>query len=104
MKDTAEESQGPDRARAGSTSHHLTLVACGPDKPRFASLAVEGDLVIGRHESCQLSLSSPKVSRFHARFARRGACVTVEDLGSRHGTWVAGRRVERAELELGASV
>jgi DNA-binding NtrC family response regulator len=103
MRETADDSQGPDSARAGSAPH-LTLVAYGPDKPRFASLAVEGDLVIGRHESCQLSLASPKVSRFHARFARRGARLTVEDLGSRHGTWVAGRRVERAELELGASV
>jgi DNA-binding NtrC family response regulator len=103
MQDTAEESQQPERARSGSIAY-LTLVAWGPDRPRFASLALEGDLVIGRHESCQLSLSSPKVSRFHARFARRGARLTVEDLGSRHGTWVSGQRVERAELELGASV
>ncbi len=103
MQETAEESSG---LAYGASAHaaDLALVACGPDRPRSVTLESARDVVIGRHESCQLSLSSPKLSRFHARFVRRGAHVIVEDLGSRHGTWVAGQRVERAELALGASV
>jgi DNA-binding NtrC family response regulator len=103
MQETAEENSGLSNIGVGSRGD-LTLVACGPDRPRSVTLAAERDVVIGRHESCQLSLSSPKLSRFHARFVRRGAHVVVEDLGSRHGTWLAGQRVERAELALGASV
>jgi DNA-binding NtrC family response regulator len=51
-----------------------------------------------------VSLPHPALSRFHARFVRSGASVVVEDLSSRHGTWIAGKRIQRAELELGSAV
>ena len=34
------------------------------------------------------------MSRLHAQFRRRGATVTVEDAGSRNGTWVNGQLVQ----------
>src|SRR5438477_620171 len=55
-------------------------------------------LVVGRGEEAGLRLDSPIVSRTHARFTRRDGALAVEDLASSNGTFVAGRRVERATL------
>jgi DNA-binding NtrC family response regulator len=100
MQETAEDAHpgAPTTSRG-----ELTLVAFGPDRLHSVALCPETEVVVGRDASCQLSLTNPALSRFHARFARHGARVTLEDLGSRNGTWLYGNRVERAELALGAS-
>lgn len=46
------------------------------------------NLVAGRAPGCEILLPYAKVSRQHARFTRVSGVVTVEDLGSRHGTQV----------------
>ncbi len=102
MHETTDQGLSP--AQPTPVPHRLALIVCGPDGPRAVPLEAERELVIGRHTSCQLSLPHPSLSRYHARFSWRAGVLTVEDLGSRHGTWVAGRRVERAELSLGGSV
>src|SRR5262249_48181536 len=104
VQNTTED--GRLRGQPGPMQHgeDLTLIVCGADGPRSVSLRAGGELVIGRHDSCQLSLPIPTLSRFHARFVRRGESVTVEDLGSRHGTWLSGQRIERAELQPGSAV
>lgn len=70
----------------------------------IASDAPSRSWVIGRSSSCDAVCLHPSVSRRHARVAVRGGCWTVEDLGSRNGTWVDGTRVERARLVAGAEV
>ena len=45
----------------------------------------EGEFVVGRNASCQLSLDDPLVSRRHALFGVLPDQVTIEDLGSRNG-------------------
>jgi hypothetical protein len=57
-----------------------------------------GSLLIGRHPVTDLTLQDPSVSRVHAWIHRVNGVDRVEDLGSRHGTFVCGRRVERARL------
>ncbi len=54
---------------------------------------VEGEFVVGRNASCQLSLDDPLVSRRHATFNVHADSVTVEDLGSRNGVMVNGERI-----------
>jgi len=53
----------------------------------------EGEFVVGRNASCQLSLDDPLVSRRHGVFTVRADTVTVEDLGSRNGVSVNGERI-----------
>ncbi len=54
---------------------------------------------VGRHPTNQLRVDEDSISRFHARVVRSGEEFFVEDLGSRNGTFVAGKRVTRAKLE-----
>jgi len=53
----------------------------------------DGSLTVGRSSSCQLFLDDPLVSRKHAIFLVGGTGVTVEDLQSRNGVLVNGRRI-----------
>jgi pSer/pThr/pTyr-binding forkhead associated (FHA) protein len=54
----------------------------------------DGEHLAGRDRDLTVWLDSPKVSRRHARIvvSRRGS--TIEDLGSKNGTYVA-RRADR---------
>lgn len=54
----------------------------------------EGDHVLGRDPDLELFLDSPGVSRRHALIRIAGGEATVEDLGSKNGTFVADRRVD----------
>jgi len=47
----------------------------------------EGVTVIGRAEDADLRIPLPSVSRHHARLIVRALEATLEDLGSRHGSW-----------------
>jgi hypothetical protein len=61
----------------------------GSDPGRTFSLG--GERVAGRDASQPIALSDDQVSRRHARFTIAGDAVTVEDLGSRNGTYVNGQ-------------
>jgi hypothetical protein len=57
--------------------------------------------VLGRDPSCDVVLNDSKCSRRHAVVEDGPLGVTVRDEGSANGIYVNGRRVERANLELG---
>jgi PAS domain S-box-containing protein len=52
--------------------------------------------VLGRHPNCDLVLPDETVSRHHARIIRNADTYYVEDLSSRNGTYLNGRRVDGA--------
>lgn len=54
---------------------------------------------VGRHPTNALRIDEDSISRFHARVVRNGDEYSVEDMGSRNGTFVAGKRVTRATLD-----
>jgi serine phosphatase RsbU (regulator of sigma subunit) len=65
----------------------------------------EGRQTVGRSSGTDIHLSYPSVSRSHAAITVDGTRVLVEDLGSRNGTRVDGRLVEKpVEARLGSSV
>jgi len=55
-------------------------------------------LTLGRRSDNDLQFADPTVSAAHARILRRGGTLVLEDLGSKNGTWIGGRRVERRQL------
>ena len=65
---------------------------------------------MGRHPTNRLPVDDDSISRFHARFTCENGEYFVEDLGSRNGTFVQGKRVSRLQIrdddwvQLGARV
>ena len=67
-----------------------------PSGPRLVTsglevLLAEGENVLGRDEGLAAHVDLPGVSRHHARLVIRAGTATVEDLGSKNGTFVNGR-------------
>ena len=57
-----------------------------------------GESVIGRDRRCAVQIDADSVSRHHARLNTNGREVSIEDLGSKNGTWVDGERIQSAVL------
>lgn len=55
---------------------------------------VQGEYLIGRDPECFVSIPSTKVSRRHARLIVAASRASIDDLGSRNGTFVNGQRVK----------
>ena len=55
-----------------------------------------GQNVLGREPDDGIDLESPTVSRQHARIVISAAGITLEDLGSKNGTFLRGERVTTA--------
>ena len=62
------------------------------------------DIAIGRRPGTAIELSSPTVSRQHARIRRRDDGFVLEDAGSVNGVYLGGARVKAAALSAGAAV
>src|SRR5215470_12898674 len=82
----------------GDESERVTLVVYEGDgagaSTRVLDLADGAHLLFGRSRTANGQIESDRVSRLHAQCRRRGATVTVEDAGSRNGTWVNGQLVQ----------
>jgi DNA-binding winged helix-turn-helix (wHTH) protein len=72
---------------------------------------VSGEILIGRDPECAVRIDLPLISRRHARIRIEGNVATLEDLGSKNGTSMGGRRVSRpthladgAEIVVGSEV
>ncbi|HEX8792307.1 MAG TPA: GGDEF domain-containing protein [Polyangiaceae bacterium] len=89
----------PITPRHAKTRAVLTVVS-GPSTGRV--YAIEGDAVLGRGRDCSLRIDDPGASREHARITvTTDHRHVIEDLGSLNGTYVDGRRIDRAELQSG---
>jgi DNA-binding winged helix-turn-helix (wHTH) protein len=76
------------------------------ERPRLPALACwldwgdqrcelrEGETVLGRDQQATISVDALSVSRRHARIVLDGAVATLEDLGSRNGTFVGTHRID----------
>ena len=54
---------------------------------------LDGENIVGRDNEAAIRLNAPGISRRHARIHVSGSSVTIEDLGSKNGTYVQGVRV-----------
>jgi DNA-binding winged helix-turn-helix (wHTH) protein len=65
----------------------------------------DGEILVGRDRDCTVRIDSASVSRHHARIVFSDGQARLEDLGSKNGTLVNGRRVEqRIRLEDGDEI
>jgi DNA-binding winged helix-turn-helix (wHTH) protein len=78
---------GPSTSRAGETSFRLKWMGTGVTLE-------EGEHVIGRDPDAEIFLNSAGVSRHHARITISAGQATIDDLGSKNGTFVHDQRVE----------
>src|SRR4051794_3399565 len=68
------------------------IVVDGPNAGTEFDIA--GSAVIGRDPSSGIVLDDAEASRRHASVSAAGDTITVEDLGSTNGTYVAGERIQ----------
>ena len=59
------------------------------------------ETLIGRKSDADIVLSNPNVSRHHAKILVSGDGVLIVDLGSTHGTFVNGKKVDQCALRHG---
>ena len=58
----------------------------------------EGENLVGRHPASDVWINGSSVSRTHARILAAAGQVTIEDRGSRNGTFVEGERIAAPHL------
>lgn len=82
-------------------SYMLTLHVEPAQGDAFRFHVESDELLIGRANTCALTIADRYLSRQHARISRREDRWSVEDLGSRNGTLLNGKRLAApAELHL----
>ncbi len=82
-----------------SRNYFLTPVLGGPGAPRYP--VTNQQQLIGRSEDTDIALLEPTVSRRHATIQRDGDAIVLQDLNSKHGTFVNSKRVSTARLKDG---
>jgi pSer/pThr/pTyr-binding forkhead associated (FHA) protein len=68
-----------------------------PQGDEMVPLSPDKALTIGRAQSCDITIHDDGASRQHARVCLVDGKVEVEDLSSRNGTWLAGKRISKKE-------
>jgi DNA-binding winged helix-turn-helix (wHTH) protein len=53
----------------------------------------QGDSLIGRDRDCAVRIDADSVSRHHAKLTVRHGEASIEDLGSKNGTWISGEAI-----------
>jgi pSer/pThr/pTyr-binding forkhead associated (FHA) protein len=75
--------------------------ASGLEKNDFI---INKKIIIGRDPSCDISLTLDYLSRNHVSLEPKNGKLFIEDLNSSNGTYVNGKRVEKAELKPGDKI
>ena len=74
----------------------------GPgDTGRSFSLT-EGEMTIGRDDTCDIVLNDDSISRRHVKLSTHKKGILVEDLGSKNGTTYLGKEIKRAIMRVGS--
>jgi len=89
----------PERHDEGPPRRHFGLLVFCESESQLKLLDDDSAVVIGRELPSEIVVDDPSVSRQHARFVLTQGEVWVEDLDSRNGTFLRGRRITRERLE-----
>jgi len=80
----------------GDRRGEMSGVALNTDRRTFA--LANGENVLGRDPAAEVFLDDTAVSRRHARITVNGSRATLEDLGSKNGTFLGGKPVKAPAL------
>jgi pSer/pThr/pTyr-binding forkhead associated (FHA) protein len=61
-------------------------------------IAIERDMLVGRHQTADIILQAAEISRKHAALTLKGDALYVQDLQSSNGTFVNDARIEHETL------
>ncbi len=89
----------PASAQTGAS-----FVVINPSGNRTRAVIEPVPFTIGRQADNQLVLRDSRVSRQHVRITKEGSSYFLNDLTSRHGTFVNGSQVQRHELKNSDSI
>ncbi len=106
---------GPAPAGLPPANDEIGATAVRPALPRYVlrcvageafgrSFPVTGQTVLGRAAECSLRFDHPGLSRRHAKLMPAEDGLHLEDLRSTNGTFVNGRRVQRAVARPGDEI
>lgn len=83
--------------------HAFSVVYCLGHMPGYriivqdlSYLVPPGETLVGRSDACGIVVKHNSVSRLHAALRLTGSGLVIEDLGSRNGTAVNGKRIAGA--------
>ncbi len=93
---TAGPEGSPPGARRDVPSAALLVLNPSGQRERVALSPLP--FLIGRHADNHLIIRDNRASRSHARITAENGSYVIEDLNSRHGTWVNGQRIARHVL------
>ena len=82
----------------------LTIVSEAGQAVRKIELSPGTSLRIGRARECDIRVATPTVSRRHAEVAAGDTGWTFRDLGSTHGSFVNGERINEVPVTPGLRV
>jgi len=91
-----------ERERIKAAASNVLVVISGAELGQ--RVVVDRSLTLGRHPDCQLVLSDPLISSYHARIEDRGDSWTLVDLGSTNGTRVNGEPTHEIALSPGFKI
>ncbi|MCS6849705.1 MAG: FHA domain-containing protein [Gemmataceae bacterium] len=87
-----------DRAESAPTDDNITPLRLVLTSGNRTIDVRRPNVVVGRHSRADIRLPAPDISRRHCRLLYVDGRWHIVDLGSLNGTYVNGRRVERAVL------
>jgi len=90
--DAREEPSTPGARKGPAASRGLRLVVGSRE-----IVLLEGENILGRAEDARAHIDSARASRRHACITVAGGRATLEDLGSKNGTSLRGRRIDQGE-------
>ncbi len=91
-----------ERERIKASACNVLVVIAGEELGQ--RVVVNRSLTLGRHPDCDVTLSDPLISSFHARLEDRGDSWTLVDLGSTNGTMVNEEPIHEVALVPGSKI
>lgn len=97
---------GAARGPRATVRRLTSRIAMWPTRRSLPLLALDWSglqerLLVGRAPEADIVLEHGTVSRHHAELVWRGGTWVIHDIGSKNGTVLNGRRIERAQLRPG---